>query len=406
MHDETVAMEETSLRDYLDLLSRRKWIIIQTFVVILVLGVVIAFLSPRWYRSEVQLFFNQQNANLVTHKTGDSTDDLLNGSSAVRYIDTQAKVLSIQPLLDGALTANGLPKHDPRVIMMPPDSDDKVDIITLAVEARQPNVAQNIAQKWAELYIERDKNQPKEDLREPIAAAETELKKAQEEWTRAASDVQKFQNKTLVLDYAKQLEVMTKGVAAIKEREDQAEALLTGLQAQIAKGRQNLKKLPAMIPTKQYVTNPGIADLQKQQAALEIQMQGAREQFKPDHPRIKQLDAQIQAVQRQLREIPQTVPLLATATNPEVEKAKTDLLGLEAAEKNAIASLASARSQRESAQAELKRFGSKQFDQASLLQTQELARKKNGVPGGQTRRPETAPEHPDFAYLGADSSDV
>src|ERR1041385_6456042 len=56
MHDEIAPQSsELTLRDYMDLLRRRRAIVIQTFMVVFVLGVAITFMAKPIYRTSARI---------------------------------------------------------------------------------------------------------------------------------------------------------------------------------------------------------------------------------------------------------------------------------------------------------------------------------------------------------------
>ena len=64
MDEKNPNVSEISLRDYIDLLRRRKAIVIQTFVVVFVVGAIVTFLSKPVYHTGTRILVEGKSATL------------------------------------------------------------------------------------------------------------------------------------------------------------------------------------------------------------------------------------------------------------------------------------------------------------------------------------------------------
>ncbi len=437
MHEETAPQGEISLRDYIDLLRRRKAIVFTTFVTITLIGAIVAYKLHPWYRSEASLLIDQANEKIVSQKT-DPLESLQGGSS--RYLNTQTKVLMIQPLLEQAVMnsldiykdpgeqddniANkklidktkkenkdnseslddtdlqddvpAVPKPDPirdllkhnpfyrsgrsistnSIKILTPDIDDKVDIIPVAVEALDPYAAQIVAENLMKLYIKHDTEASKSQLQAAIDYAKAQSKKAQDDWTEVADKVKDFKKNSKMYDYNTQLDALNQGLASLEETDHQTETDIQGKRATIAASLANLKRMPSNLTATEMTTNPAIAKLSAEVSDLQAQLQAKLEYLKPSHPTIKSLSAQIDSLQSQLKELPANIPTKTVRTNPDLDDTKSQLFVLNAQVKQKEAQLSSIRVQEVKLLDKITELGKNSFKSDRLFQKMDLKQER------------------------------
>lgn len=389
MHEETAPQGEISLRDYIELLRRRKAIIFATFIIITLVGAIVALKLHPWYRSDGSLIVDQKNAMIVSRKTDPLTS--MDGGSS-RFINTQMKVLMIQPLIDEAvnngpeidkknknkfnsnnptiLTRKPIPFKDIRILT--PDADDKVDIIPVTVEALSAQEAQAVAENLMTLYIDHDTEENQKQLQAAIDYAEKESDKALDEWKSQAAQVQKFKNDNKVFDYQSQLDNMNQELSSLEQTEQQTQTEIDNKRAIIAAAEANLTRMPKVVTVKEMTTNPGIARLQAEVSDLQAQLQAKLEFLKPTHITIKSINAQIDSLQYQIKESPANVPTISTRTNPDLDDTRSQIDTLNMQVQGKEASKRSIQAQEANKLAAITKLGKNQFSSESLFQNTDL----------------------------------
>src|ERR1051326_2575234 len=140
---------EISIRDYLDLLRRRKTIIIQTFVVILVVGIVLTLLSKPVYRSGGTLLVETRNANSITQVDPSNPIIGLLLPEMTHDISTQIEVLRSSKLLMDAFTKSGVKPGTARLDVKEINS---TDVLEYLVESSDPLSAERLAKVLPDTY--------------------------------------------------------------------------------------------------------------------------------------------------------------------------------------------------------------------------------------------------------------
>src|SRR5437762_645649 len=109
MSDEIVPLSnEITIRDYIDLLRRRKAIIIQTFVVVLIVGVVMALMAKPVFRSNSRILLEVRGLSLTQINSADPLSGLFAPDQG-HDIATQVEVLQGDAVVNRAFELARVP---------------------------------------------------------------------------------------------------------------------------------------------------------------------------------------------------------------------------------------------------------------------------------------------------------
>ncbi len=325
MQDETVAQEEVSLRDYLDLLRRRSAIIIQTVVAALVIGIVVAVVSSNVYSSGGQLLVTSTSpASSVIQNTADPLASVSN-QSQVHNIATQLVVLMNGDLLSKAYKAAGVPPGDTSVHPSVSPHGEEIDIIDIGVEANKPEIAQGVAQNMMELYLQKEAKERGGDLATSIEYAKDKLKEANNALEDNSKKLQAFENTTNVPDYTAREAGLSASLSSYESESGKLKAEIAGTQKFIDATKANMAKTPNNLTTYDVVTNPAIESLRTDIFKLQAERDAATAIYKPEHPVMKRLDREIKKKQDQMSALARTVQTSKVATNPQIEEGRSKL---------------------------------------------------------------------------------
>jgi polysaccharide biosynthesis transport protein len=378
MQEEPVAQNEISLREYLELLRRRKMVIIQTFLAALLIGIVVAFVTRPVYRSTGRLLVTAQSNQMLLQRAGEDPLSRLIESGSMLTLETQLEVLMTPELLSKAYSNAGMNLDDKRVKVAVSRAGDQVDIIDVSTEAHQATIAEGVTNNLMSLYIAQDTKWRTGDIDESIKYAISELNKAEKDWRDASIKLDNYQQRVKLTDYATQLQTSNSALAELQKKEDAFISDLSGLTASIAALNKELSKLPRTITNDKSETNVANRDLIKQEIIKQQAIYEANLQFfKPDHVKMKALQKQIDQLKADLAAQPENVVSKQVVTNPEVRIIEEKLHNLEAQRAGMVATLAGVRGQKQKAEADLRKMSSYQYTQAALKQAAEIAQNKH-----------------------------
>jgi uncharacterized protein involved in exopolysaccharide biosynthesis len=139
MHEEPVTQNEVSLREYFDLLRRRKAIIISTVIASVFIGFAAILISRPVYRSTGRLLFTPVNPMMVSQFTANDPLTTITNQTGMHNIQTQLERLMTPELLGGAYQSVGIDPNDPRIKPSVDRVNEDVDIIDISIEAHTPS---------------------------------------------------------------------------------------------------------------------------------------------------------------------------------------------------------------------------------------------------------------------------
>lgn len=165
---------ELTLRDYLQLLRRRIWIVVAAFTVVVVATALWSALQTPLYRSNARVLINQANATEIfdTQSTQNSTFADRLAANEVALIESQLVAEVAQAELGYSARVNAT-------------AQTRADVISITAIDPDPLIAQEIVQTFAESYLDVRRDQFVSEriaiaqrLEESIAAVDAELASA------------------------------------------------------------------------------------------------------------------------------------------------------------------------------------------------------------------------------------
>jgi succinoglycan biosynthesis transport protein ExoP len=144
-----VLHHDSSLRDYLRIARRRKWIILQAVVLVPVAAVAFSLRQEPLYQSSADVLLSSQN--LAGALTG--TANLSGTSTPERVAETQASLARVPKIAGAALREVGLTRPASDLLMRSSVSTSpNSDLIRFTVTDREPSLAKKLATAYAHHY--------------------------------------------------------------------------------------------------------------------------------------------------------------------------------------------------------------------------------------------------------------
>src|SRR2546426_8408061 len=139
---------EISLRDYVDLLRRRKAIIIQTFVVALAVGVVVSLMAKPRYRTGARILVEGKSYSVGQYDSSNPLAGLFMQDSG-HDILTQIEVLQGDKVVADTYQAAGVP---PGTVAFSVKRVGETDIIDIGADSLIPDNAERFAKALPTTY--------------------------------------------------------------------------------------------------------------------------------------------------------------------------------------------------------------------------------------------------------------
>lgn len=357
---------EFSLRDYLDILRRRKGIAIQTFVLVCLVGVLATFMTKPTYRTSARILVEGRELTLAQYNTSDPLANLFMPDVG-HDIATQLEVLGGEEVMrDAFSTANVSPLD----VKLDIKQVGQTDVIEIAAESNTPDYAVRITRTLPDIY----RKYMTGDRKDEIVRALTSSRQRLEEQKKKLNDIElkqeAFKKRTNVPNV--EIDRTQKMAEAANARSDRnrAQTEVAAAQARYAAVTADRARQKKFIETPTSVTNNTV----RQPIIEEInRLEGEREKalfyYKPESFQIKQLDSQIAHLKVHLKETPEELKTVTRTLNPELAAYDQKVNEARANLESAQAQLDKTQAHFQVANAALGRFGSMDHE-AEQLQTE------------------------------------
>ncbi|NTU70233.1 MAG: polysaccharide biosynthesis tyrosine autokinase [Coriobacteriia bacterium] len=149
------------LRDYLNVLRARKWIVIQAIVISTLVAVVLSMLQPPTYEGSAKVLISEKDTGAALLGT------LLSDSSNFeRSLQTQVQLMRMRPLAESAIRKLNL-KTDPGSLLsrVKVSVVGQTNIITIVVTDTDPKRAAETANALADAYVDWSRSTKRESIK-------------------------------------------------------------------------------------------------------------------------------------------------------------------------------------------------------------------------------------------------
>jgi len=181
---EATASPSPALADYVAILSRRKWLILQALILAPVAALVLSLSQPAKYESTARVLISQQD--IAAAVTGIQTTP--NTIDPLRFINTQAQLARVLDVANRAVRIAGVRNMSGGDLLSSSDVTPKndADVLNFIVSNHDPGVAQRLANSYAQAFTDYRKQLDTakiEDARAQLLERLQQLKQAGQENT-------------------------------------------------------------------------------------------------------------------------------------------------------------------------------------------------------------------------------
>jgi succinoglycan biosynthesis transport protein ExoP len=145
------SLQSSSLRDYLRVVRRRKWIILQAVVLVPLAAVAFSLRQPNLYQASSQVLLSNQNLASALTGTQQSTGVSL---QADRVAQTQADLARVPQVANATLTAVGLHRSPAELLSHSSvAAKQNADLLQFSVTDHDPALAARLATAYAGQFV-------------------------------------------------------------------------------------------------------------------------------------------------------------------------------------------------------------------------------------------------------------
>jgi len=347
----STAVPEVDVVRWWRVLQRRRTLMAIVFAaVVLVIGMV-TFLKPKSYTTEVRLIAGTASSSGQSGPSDQNLPvlDALLSARGTQSPETYTELLHETPVarevvsrLGLNITAYMLAAH---VTIKPVTG---TSIIGLGATWSDPQTSARIANTYANVFVDRERNLIAHQADSAIGFLQTQLPIAEQRLRTAQGALADYQTRNGIADLSQQTQAQLAQVAALDAKGSQADLDSHQAQAQLQSVTSQLATVPQTIEGEHSRTvNPVASTLDQQISTVRAQLDAARKQYTDEYPTVISLKGQLASLESESHKQAATVDANSTRIpNPVYEQLQQQAATLRAQISADGAQASTARSQR------------------------------------------------------------
>jgi len=308
------------IRQILEIIWRRKWIIVQAFLVIFLASIIGSYVVTPAYETSAKALIKSSKtvSSLLTSIGLQGLSSML--SNKETELETYIELAGVAPLLTNVIEKLQIRDRDGK-LMKPEHLKAKsifslifprpyieisrvedADLLEIKATSSDPDEAAMIANTLAEMFIEDNLKRIRQEYTSARAFIEERIEIEKVNYLKALEVLKVFKLKEKTVDLSAETKISLDKIAELmKQKEDnvidiaQVSARIKTIKAQFERH----KEMPASSVA--ISQNPQIEALSKTLSTLEVQLAGELTEKKPEHPDIKALQEKIGKTREELK---------------------------------------------------------------------------------------------------------
>lgn len=323
--EEESAGLEFSVRDIADTLRRRKWVIIQAFVIVTVIGLVTAALSPPVYNTNGRMLVDAPGKGEFIYRNLDASDPL-SALTVLRQqpsIDTQMAILNSSEFR--RRVANRLGDRAASPVSLGFQTQEGTGIVIVSGEGTDPKACAEWCNVAIAEYVDFTAQSNRQAIDQTLKYLREKSLEAQNALSKAENALMAFKRRT---QYSESSEIQAlKMDEAIKARQKvtDAKSELAMIEIRINALDSRLKGEKDTVEEPRIVDNPEVAAFRNQIAALKADRAVKLGEYQPESSVILELNAKIEELEKQMVGKPLVIRETVERPNPKVGELKAQL---------------------------------------------------------------------------------
>jgi len=324
---------EVNLRDYLDILRRRKAIMLQTFVVVVAVGFIVTLMSKPVYEASAKLLVISGMPGLNIMNTENPLSAILQQAQP-DSVATQVEVLQSQPFMaEARKLAGGSADVDSIRVA----SVEGTNIVRVTVQSHSPDYAAKLANSIVILHREQSKALAGEQISKALLFISEQAAEAKDNLTTAERELEDFRRTHRTDQMQKEAEGKREAWIDLDQKIRETESNLRMAQVRRDDLQARLERIPRTVAEATDRPNPKYDRLAQKLDAAQEQFQTVSEQYRADSPQYVGLQAQMTSLEQLLANTEPTVAVPTHKENPlrqslidKVVEADSSIEGLQA----------------------------------------------------------------------------
>lgn len=301
-----------TLQTYLDIFGRRKLAFLGVFTLIVSVGLVLTYRTPRTYQAQALFLIDQATASVqlggsdtATNRSGDSVFEPESAAIQVRELQRPEFRATVSKATGVAMNASRLKV-----------SVDDEGNLSLLVSGPSPQLVTKVAEAVPSLHARAMEARRRNRVKSSIQYLQEEVKIADRQVLSAETALRPYRRSDPRVLAATRDQVGARTQEQLVLTVNEAEIRRQTLQGQLALLRQRAAREPAEVLQHNETPNPRYAELEKEVAALDAQRQKLLLDFRPASDEVKAVDQQLAAARTALALLPAKLSEDVQVPNP------------------------------------------------------------------------------------------
>ncbi len=322
---------ERPLTDYLRILSKHRWLITLVFLVTVVTTAIWTFRQQPIFRASALVLIEPEPPKILNIQ-----DVQPIGAPGPDYYQTQYEIIKSRPVLERVIQAMNLKQRLPALAQ----ASDPVPVLlgSLGVEPRRgtrlvaisfedtdPALAAQVANGIASSYTKYNLDIKLKGARDALTWLTEEMGKLRGKVEQSSETLQNYRVKAGILGLHEQRQITAQKIMDFNKAYLDAQAQRLSIEAKLRELEKILREKSGAQTIFIVADNQLIRKMKEEEADLEVQKSKLLKTYKPKHPEVLKIEAQLQQVSQKIDAEIQTM-LRAVQTEYKVAKAREETL--------------------------------------------------------------------------------
>lgn len=310
----SAASPPPSLRDFFEILRRRKLIAFNAFLLVAILGIVSTLMTKPVFSTGLRLLVEGRSNAVAINNSSDPLSSVFQPPPG-REVDTQIEILRSSGVINQVYKEAGL---NPGAVGVAVRRVDTTDVIEIAVTSGDRAAADSFAATLPKVYENLTRNERLREVSAALDFAQKTLDQQRKKLVTTEKEYEEFKNKKGVVNAEAEVAAAIASSGQASTDYVAAQSKITSLEGELAAQLKQRSALSSTIDTPITTTNPAIAPLKERLADRKSERASVLFYYKPGDERVKQIDAQIAELTQRLSNTPTTVTNISRAPNPAI----------------------------------------------------------------------------------------
>lgn len=322
---------ETHLRDSLRVLSKHRWLITLIFLVAVVTTAIWTFRQQPIYRASAIVLIEPEPPRILNIQEVQPI-----GAASLDYYQTQYEIIRSRPVMERVIETmhlkQRLPRlaqaHDPALSLLGSVSVEPrrgTRLVAIRFEDADPVLAAQVANGIAASYTKYNLDIKLKGARDALSWLSEEMGKLRGRVEQSSEALQNYRVKSGILGLHEQRQITAQKIMDFNKAYLDAQAQRLSIEAKLHELDKIAKDKSGAQTIFIVADNQLIRKMKEEEADLEVQKSKLLKTYKPKHPEVLKIEAQLQQVNLKIDAEIQTM-LRAVQTEYKVAKAREETL--------------------------------------------------------------------------------